>query len=162
MRLLALPIVLAFSLSGCAEAPPQEDSRPSAEASAGRVAAATAPETLEGVWRVVAIGGQVLAEHEMVTLHADAQEIWWEPRCLGFVRGYWLDGNMLEVGPRVTQAPASDSTPAPVCLIARPPRLPDISRMLELARHVQQSEEQGAQASLLISGEGGTITLVAE
>ncbi|KLI64937.1 hypothetical protein [Aurantiacibacter marinus] len=119
---------------------------------------APAPATLAGEWRVAGIDGEPLDEPYGIALTADAQEIWWEPRCAGMVLSYSIDGNVLMTGPRSSTPPAPTSTPAPVCLVGHPARLKDVSQALQLAERIEMTPANG----VLISGGGHSLTLFSQ
>ena len=114
--------------------------------------------TLVGEWRVAGIDGAPPDAEHGLALSADAREIWWEPRCAGMILGYTIDGLAIETGPRVSEPPASTSTPAPVCLIGQPAELPAISRALQTATRVGRTAENG----VLIEGGGHSLLLFSQ
>ena len=156
---LSLVLALTVALSGCENppepAPPAAGAAPSARTSP---TPAPAPATLEGAWRVAGIDGRPLDESYGLALTADGQEIWWEPRCFGMIRGYTISGNAFMAGPRVTSEPAATSTPAPRCLIAPPPRLMEVSEVLQAANRIETTPENG----VLISGQGRALLLFSQ
>ena len=84
-------IALAIATAACA--PRDQVSNESTAALPAEAPAATEPatiETLEGEWRVAGIDGQSLDQPVGLALSASAQEIWWDPRCAGFVRSIWV------------------------------------------------------------------------
>ncbi|MDE1468479.1 hypothetical protein [Aurantiacibacter sp. D1-12] len=162
MRKSLLAFTATIMLFGCGEDASRSAQVSHDEAGAGRIAAVTAPETLAGDWRVVAINGEVLRETEIVNLSADESEIWWEPRCAGFVRQYVIEGNRLLLDPVSSDVPREvdgpPMPPPPVCLVAHPPRLSDIAEIFHEADHVQQTQSDIVGPSgLIISGDRGSI-----
>ena len=162
-RTAALAALAALSalLSACSGAAEREGSPQSGEMQS--TAAVTpmnlpAPATIVGSWRVVAVDGAQLRAGDAISLMGDGQEIWWEPRCAGFIFGYTLDGSTFSTGPRVTTPPASTSTPAPVCAIGQPAGLQEVSRALQRAERIGQTPDKGIR----ITGGGHSLTLVAQ
>lgn len=149
-------VIFAAALAGCQPAP--RDEAPDTVATPSPAPTLEPIATLAGEWRVAGIDGEPLDESYGLALIADEKEIWWEPRCAGMIRGYTIDGLALATGPRVTDPPASTSTPAPVCLIARPPRLNDVARALQTAERVGRTPENG----VLIEGGGHSVTLFSQ
>lgn len=156
---IAVTVPLSLAATACtAETAPA--GKPSAEAPVAGAAAtpAPAPSTLAGHWRVAGIDGEPLNESYGLALSADEQEIWWEPRCAGYILGYTIEGNAFTTGARVTEPPVSTSTPAPVCAIGLPPRLVDVSRALQLAERIETTPENG----VLLSGGGRRVLLFSQ
>ncbi len=162
MRVLSLLLATALMLPACVEDPTRTDAASSVDESADRIAASTAPETLSGNWRVVAIDGKPVTESKTLSLVADDSEIWWEPRCAGMVRGYVIEGNRLDIGAiaRKEPFPSGAAVPAPmVCAFGLPSGLTDVTRVLADADHVEQTPGALGVSGVMISGESGSISL---
>ena len=158
IRVLAL-LVPALALAAC-QSPPEEDDAVAPEPASVRETATPEPalptvDTLEGAWRIAGIDGQAFDESYGLALSADEREIWWEPRCAGYVRGYAIEGRSIEIGPRATAPPEATDMAPPVCLIGLPPRLGEVFRALELAESVERTPENGVR----ISGGSHSVTL---
>ena len=124
------------------------------------VVAEPAPvQTLEGEWRVAGIDGQPLDQPVGLALSASAQEIWWDPRCAGYVRSYRIDGGKFTTGPHIGFVPRKpgEHTP-PVCTIAPPPRIGDVFRALTSATAIVRTPQNGIE----ISGGGHSVLLFSQ
>lgn len=163
MRFAAF-LLLSAALGACGETisddpePVSETSLGSAPEASPAPAPAPAPKTLEGAWRVAGIDGASLDEPYGIALTADSGEIWWEPRCAGMVLGYTIAGNDFSTGSRTSTPPAASSTPAPVCTVALPPRLHEVTRALRAADRIEITPSNG----ILISGGGHSLTLYSQ
>ena len=153
-------IALVVLLAACAPrdqvanetiAPP----RPEAPA-----AAEPAPvQTLEGEWRVAGIDGQPLDQPVGLALSASAQEIWWDPRCAGYVRSYRIEGSKFTTGSHIGFVPRKPGEPTPpVCTIAPPPRIGDVFRALTEATKIARTPQNGIE----ISGGGHSVLLFSQ
>ena len=153
-------IALAALLAACA---PSEQvanelvTTPPAEAPA---AAEPAPiQTLEGEWRVAGIDGEALDQPVGLALSASAQEIWWDPRCAGFVRSYRIEGRKFTTGPHIGFVPRKPGEPTPpVCTIAPAPRIDEVFRALASATRIARSPQNGVE----ISGGGHSVLLFSQ
>lgn len=151
----------------------QEGSAPQPEASEPDSAAATtaptpvvpgqpalpSPTILAGEWRVAGIDGADFNEAYGLALSADAREIWWTPRCAGFVRTYAIEGGVIRLG-AASSGPAAQpgTTPPPVCAIAPPARLPEVFRALDSADKIVRTPSNGIE----ISGGGHSVLLFSQ
>lgn len=122
-------------------------------ASDGRIGVAS----LSGEWRVAGIDGAEFNESYGLALTGSARELWWEPRCAGMVRSYRLTDSTIRFGPPVGTSPVG-TTLHPVCTIALPPRLRDVTRALDAATNIERTEANG----ILISGGGRSLLLFAQ
>ncbi|MDF1835918.1 MAG: hypothetical protein P1U62_13700 [Alteraurantiacibacter sp. bin_em_oilr2.035] len=114
--------------------------------------------SLVGEWRVAGIDGQSLDEPHGIALSANEEEIWWAPRCAGMIYSYKIDDTDFATGPRTSQPPADTRTPPPVCTIGLPPRLIDVTRVLDQAERIGRTPENGVR----ISGGGRSLTLFSQ
>ena len=115
--------------------------------------------TLEGAWRVAGIDGQSLDQPVGLALSASAQEIWWDPRCAGYVRSYRIEGDKFRTGPNLGFVPRKPGEPTPpVCTIAPPPRIGDVFRALSEATAIVRTPQNGIE----ISGGGHSILLFSQ
>lgn len=163
MSLVTLtPGLLLIALAGC-EAPASQRQMPATatpEAPAARPTALQPVDTLAGEWRVAGIDGKPLDEPYGLVLSGDAENIVAEPRCIGVVRRYTINGMRLAV----SQLPSSaspmppGSQPPPVCMVVPPPRLQDVRRALDAADTVGRTPENG----VLISGGGHSLLLFSQ
>lgn len=94
-----------------------------------------------------------------LALSADDEEIWWEPRCANFAFRYTIEGLRLTTGDATPTIPVEPGAPPPpVCAIGIPPRLDDVSRVLQLADTVGRTPSNG----VLIEGGGHSLTLFSQ
>ncbi|MDQ3074502.1 MAG: hypothetical protein M3Q88_02660 [Pseudomonadota bacterium] len=160
-------LLLALVATGCSPAappPPEADVaatvRDAPPASRPVEAPALPPVTsLVGEWRVAAVDGKSFDEPYGVALSADAQEIWWDPRCAGFARSYRIEGSRLSTGPYIgfNSPKAGEPTP-PVCAIAPPPRIGDVFRAIDSARTIGVTPQNGIE----LSGGGHSLLLFSQ
>jgi len=116
-------------------------------------------QTLEGEWRVAGIDGQPLDQPVGLALSASAQEIWWDPRCAGYVRSYRIQGAKFATGPHLGFVPRKPGEPTPpVCTIAPPPRIGDVFRALTEATTIARTPQNGIE----ISGGGHSVLLFSQ
>jgi hypothetical protein len=153
-------IALAIATAACA---PRDQVSNEATAALPAVAPAAAEsatiETLEGEWRVAGIDGQSLDQPVGLALSASAQEIWWDPRCAGFVRSYRIDGGKFTTGPHLGFVPRKPGEPTPpVCTIAPAPRIGDVFRALTEATSIVRTPQNGIE----ISGGGHSLLLFSQ
>ena len=153
-------IVLAAFLTSCApqEQPANEaTARPPAEVPAAPEAPAV--QTLEGEWRVAGIDGEALDQPVGLALSASAQEIWWDPRCAGYVRSYRIEGSKFTTGPPIGYVPRKPGEPTPpICTIAPPPRIDEVFRALTSATTIARTAQNGIE----ISGAGHSVLLFSQ
>lgn len=116
-------------------------------------------ETLAGEWRVAGIDGEPFDESYGLALSADAEEIWWEPRCANAAWRYRIDGLDLVTGEAEPAAPVTPGAqPPPVCTVNPPPRLADVGRALDNAKRVGRTPSNG----ILIEGGDHSLTLYSQ
>jgi len=105
-------------------------------------------QTLEGEWRVAGIDGHSLDQPVGLALSASAQEIWWDPRCAGYVRSYRIEGSKFTTGPHIGFVPRKHGEPTPpVCTIAPPPRIGEVFRALTEATTIARTPQNGIEIS---------------
>ncbi len=148
MRFLAL--LLAVALPGCALEPPN-----SVPADTARGSGAVA--SLAGEWRVAGIDGQPFDEPYGLALSASDTEMWWPPKCAGYVRSYRLEGTRVRFAP-VPRPNANDGRPAPVCLVAIPARLGDVFAAIDGSDRAVRTPSNGIE----ISGGGHSLLLFSQ
>jgi hypothetical protein len=125
---------------------------------AGESASTLAPvATLAGEWRVAGIDGAEFNEPYGLALSANEQELWWEPRCARIVRSYRIAGTAIKFGPPL-DAPPPGAMPPPVCAIAPPPRIAEVTRALDAATTVGRTAANGVE----ISGGGHSVLLFSQ
>jgi hypothetical protein len=153
-------IAFAVLLTACAprdQIANETISPPSAEAPA--VAEPAPIRTLEGEWRVAGIDGQALDQPVGLALSSSAHEIWWDPRCAGYVRSYRIEGGKFTTGPHLGFVPRKPGEPtSPVCAIAPPPRIGDVFRALTEATTIVRTPQNGIE----ISGGGHSVLLFSQ
>ena len=156
LRAIALVVLLA----ACAprdQVANETVASPSAEAPA--VPAPAPIPTLEGEWRVAGIDGRSLDQPVGLALSASAQEIWWDPRCAGYVRSYRIAGSKSPTGPHIGFVPRKPGEPTPpVCTIAPAPRIGDVFRALTEATTIARTTQSGIE----ISGGGHSVLLFSQ
>ena len=113
--------------------------------------------SLEGAWKVAGIDGAEFNEPYGLALTGSAQELWWEPRCAWIVRSYRIDGTRIAFGPPLNAPKPGEVTP-PVCTIAPPPRIAEVTRALDAATSIARTEQNG----ILISGGGHSVLLFSQ
>lgn len=120
------------------------------------------PDTLAGKWRVEEIDGLSTEGMRRMQFTADETEIWWEPRCAGFVQPYRLKGRRIDIGPEQRppappRPPSADPLPPPppVCTIGLPPYLADARTALLAAETIRRDNRN----HLVIAGGGHYIVL---
>ena len=154
MRFLApLRALAAVALAGCAPAAPD----PTDPVPIPEERPAPAPvATLAGEWRVAAIDGRDFDEPYGLALSADAEEIWWAPRCAGLVRTYRITGSRLTIGPaKGTRTPRPGEPGPAVCAIGRPPRIDEVTRAIDSATAIRRTASNGVE----LSGGGHSLLL---
>ena len=166
MRLAALVVMLA--LPACTPEPEGEGEQlTTLPANEGVENSAPPPpttaispiETLAGEWRVAGIDGEPFDEPYGLALSADAEEIWWEPRCANFAFSYRIEGLRITTGEGRPSNPVEpDAPPPPVCTVGIPPRLDEVARALDLADTVGRLPSNG----ILIEGGGHSVTLFSQ
>ncbi len=163
-------VVLVLVLAGCRQAPapdapPEAATSPAPDVPA-EAATSSAPSsslapvaTLEGEWRVAGIDGAPFDEPYGLALSADADEIWWEPRCANMARSYRITGTRIAIGEAEPLAPVEPGEPSPpICTINPPTRLRDVARSLDAADTVGRTLENG----VLLSGGGHSMLLFSQ
>jgi hypothetical protein len=154
----------ALLLAGCHErapAPPDAAPQPpAAPAPAAPTPDAPAPvTTLAGEWRVAGIDGKPLDGPVGLALRGDAREIWWEPRCAGFVRSYRIAATSFSTGPYLGFKPRQPGEPTPpVCTIGLPPGLQDMFAALNAATEIRRTANNGIE----LSGGGRSLLLFSQ
>jgi len=153
-------LLLALAgLSACDRAPQPPDPVPAeATSSASATPALPAPQTLAGEWRVAGIDGAEFNESYGLALSASDTEIWWEPRCAGYVRQYRITGSTIRLSPAPAASSSASATPLPVCAIGLPERLRDVVRALDAADRVVRTPSNGVE----ISGGGYSVLLFSQ
>jgi hypothetical protein len=161
--MMARTFVFALLAASCA---PNE---PVANEVSGAPPAVTAPPstipevapvpTLEGEWRVAGIDGQSVDQPIGLALSASREEIWWAPRCAGYVRSYRIEGDKFTTGPHIGFVPRKpgESTP-PVCAIAPPPRMGEVFEALTSATSIARTSQNGIE----IAGGGHSLLLFSQ
>jgi hypothetical protein len=114
--------------------------------------------TLEGEWRVAGIDGQPLDQPIGLALSASKDEIWWAPRCAGFVRSYRIHGTSIRFAPDTSVRPDSSGNPPPVCTIAPPASVNAVLTALDAADAVVRTPANAIE----ISGGGHSLTLFSQ
>ena len=142
-----LAVAASLLLVGC--------SQPAMESlGQGHVAPGENMPSLAGEWRIAGIDGEPFNETYGLALSADQSNIWWSPRCAGFVRSYLLDGSGLRVAPAGT----GGGDAVPVCRIAQPARLAEVFQVLDAADRVVRTPSNAIE----ISGGGRKLTLFSQ
>jgi hypothetical protein len=147
--------LLTLALAACTPAAPapQQGEPPAQQVPPAAIAPVG---TLAGKWRIARIDGEPLAEQNGMGLEASDSEIWWSPRCAGFVRSYRIDGSDFSTGPHLGwEPPRPGAPPAPVCAIAPPPRIGEVFQILTEATDIRRTAESGVE----ISGRGRSLLL---
>jgi hypothetical protein len=153
--MMRLSLILAAALGACAPQPllpEQAEPAPSPVVPAPALVA-----SLAGEWRVAGVDGQPFDEPYGLALSGSDTELWWSPRCAGFVRSYRIEGAEARFG-AVAGVPASDGRPAPVCLIAVPARLGAVFAAIDAADRVVRTPANGIE----ISGGGHSLLLFSQ
>ena len=157
--------VLAFALlaTGCAPQNPVPNeatgASPAATDAAVPVTNVAPVPTLEGEWRVAGIDGESVDQPVGLALSASREEIWWAPRCAGYVRIYRIEGDKFTTGPHIGFVPRKpgESTP-PVCAIAPPPRMGEVFEALTSATSIARTSQNGIE----IAGGGHSLLLFSQ
>ena len=114
-------------------------------------------ETLAGEWRVLGIDGQ--APGEPLTLNADEQFIWWEPRCAGVSLPYRILNERFfwNKPPDPHPLPPGAEPPPPnvVCTIGIPAGLTEAMNALRAADRIERTD----RGTVLISGGERSVVL---
>jgi hypothetical protein len=113
--------------------------------------------TLAGEWRVAGIDGRAFDEPYGLALSGDGSDLWWAPRCAGFVRSYRLSGAAVRFASKARPM-ANDGNPAPVCLIAVPARLNEVFAALDSADRAVRTPANAIE----ISGGGHALLLFSQ
>lgn len=168
-------ILLAFLVAACnppasqaiegGEAEPAATSVPASRPdAAARSGAKSKVATLSGEWRVAAIDGISYDESVGLALSADAEEIWWEPRCAAIVHPYRIEGFVFRArniapSPASTAGPDGLPRPAPlICTIGPLPHVAEVSRAIRKATRIERTEQNG----VLLSGGGHSLLLFSQ
>ncbi|MFA7588094.1 MAG: hypothetical protein WCY11_18205 [Novosphingobium sp.] len=160
LRALIPALMTVIALASCGADPQTPIPAPETPASPDRASSNPALATLAGEWRVAGIDGADLNESYGLALSADGKEIWWEPRCAGFVRGYTITDGRVRFGPSPSQrrGPVATVPPPPVCAIGPPARLSDVFRALDNAQAIVRTPANGIE----ISGGGHSVLLFSQ
>jgi hypothetical protein len=154
------PVFLSSALLAACHAQPIEPSPPAVKATEP-VPQVLPPRsqvaTLEGAWRVAGIDGAEFNEPYGLALTGSAEELWWDPRCAWIVRSYRIDGDNIAFDPPLNAPRPGEATP-PVCTVAPPPRIAEVTRALDDATSVARTEQNG----VLISGGGHSVLLFSQ
>ncbi len=151
-------IILAVVLTGCRQAPAPDPS-PEAAASHAPTSSLSPVATLEGEWRVAGIDGAPFDEAYGLALSADADEIWWEPRCANMAFRYRIEDTRIVTGEVEPPAPLElGQPPSPTCTADPPSRLGDVARALAAADTVGRTPANG----VLLSGGGHSLLLFSQ
>ena len=111
-------------------------------------------ETLAGEWRVAGVDGREFDEPYGLALSASESEIWWNPRCARQSLGYRIEGTRFVFVPP-SEMPKEQLV---VCVIAIPPRLPEVMSAIRSADRIERTPENG----ILLSGGGHSVTLFSQ
>lgn len=156
----ARTIALAILLTSCA--PPNPVANETIAPPPTETAAVVEPapvQTLEGEWRVAGIDGQALDQPVGLALSGSAEEIWWDPRCAGYVRSYRIEGGKFTTGPHLGFVPRKPGEPTPpVCTIAPAPRIHEVFQALTSATTIARTPQNGIE----ISGGGHSLLLFSQ
>ena len=106
---------------------------------------------------VAGIDGAEFNEPYGLALTGSAEELWWDPRCAWIVRSYRIDGDNIAFDPPLNAPRPGEATP-PVCTVAPPPRIAEVTRALDDATSVARTEQNG----VLISGGGHSVLLFSQ
>ena len=164
MRCVALAACLMpWGLSACHAQPtnpaPEASPSPPLAASIAGASDLGTVTTLAGEWRVAGIDGQPLDQPVGIALSASSEEIWWAPRCAGFVRSYAIQGQGFAARPALGVKPRKPGEPTPpVCTIAPPPGAAELFRALDAAQTIRRTPENG----VLISGGAHSVLLFSQ
>ncbi len=151
MRLILTALLLLTACS--ADLAPPQPSRPSQPVDAAPAV------TLAGEWRIAGIDGKPFDEPHGLTLSADAEEVWWAPRCAGLIRTYRINGIRIRIGLPQGLRPGAPGEPATaVCAIGLPPRLDEVTRALDSATTIRRTPNNGIE----ISGGGRSLLLFSQ
>ena len=145
-----------FALTVAACAPPDPGGNQMANASAPGPASIAAPvATLEGQWRAIRADGKPVE----LALSISGEEIWWEPRCAGYVRSYRIAGSEFETGPHIGFVPRQPGEPTPpVCAIAPPPDIGAVFKSLDAATSIRRTRDNGIE----LAGGGHSLLLFSQ
>ena len=153
-RLLAL-----LALAGCHPAQTPNAAPPDINITEPGTPAPPLVTTLAGEWRVAGIDGAEFDEPEGIALSADAEEIWWAPRCAGVAYKYRIQGAAFSTGPYKGYVPRKPGEPTPpVCAIGLPKRLDEVVRALTSATRIRRTENNGIE----LSGGGHSLLLFSQ
>jgi hypothetical protein len=149
-------LLIALLLAACSPPVPPPPAAPQDPPPAQPIPAVS---TLAGEWRVASIDGKDFNEPYGLALTADAEEIWWAPRCAGLIRTYRISGTMFRTGPAKGVKPRKPGEPTPpVCLIGLPARIDEVTRALDSATTIRRTPGNGIE----ISGGGHSLLLFSQ
>ena len=115
--------------------------------------------SLAGEWRVAGVDGRAFDEPAGIALSADAEEIWWAPRCAGMIRTYLIQGNAFSTGPHKGFVPRKPGEPTPpVCAIGLPARFHEVVRAIDAATMIRRTANNGIE----LSGGGRSLLLFSQ
>lgn len=116
-------------------------------------AASGATVSLAGAWRVARINGLPVDEPNGLALTANADKLWWEPRCAGMARSYRIKGASISFGSLEAPRAPGEPTP-PVCAIGLPPGLREVFVAIDNAETITRTA-----GGLDIAGDRNSIML---
>lgn len=166
-RMMVCGALAVGILASCAPSVPQQEAQDNQTGAGAAQSAPAVPaesagapvETLAGAWRVAGIDGAPLEGDIGIALTATADEIWWEPRCVGLIVPYRIVGNRF-VQDEPPPAPAGSATPSPepVCAVGIPPKVIEVGQALRGGERIERTPENG----ILISGSGRSVLLFSQ
>jgi hypothetical protein len=92
-----------------------------------------------------------------IALSADAEILWWEPRCAGMARRYQISGRQVAFTSVLPPRRLGEPTP-PVCAIGLPPRLDEVFRAIDAATEIVRTPENG----ILLRGGGRSLLIFSQ
>lgn len=159
MRLTATLLLAVAACAPAAQPIPTPVSAPLPAEASPRPPSLPPVTTLSGEWRVAGLDGKEIEGSVGIALRGDEREIWWEPRCAGYVRSYRIKGLRFTTGPYVGFKPHRPGDPPPlVCLIAPPPQVSAIFDVLTSATSISRTPNNGVE----ISGAGHSLLLFSQ
>jgi len=154
--------ILAVLVAACAPRAslPTEGVAPQVSTIPAATSPALAPvASLAGEWRVAGLDGAEIAGPVGIALRADSRDVWWEPRCAGYVRSYSIEGTRFATGPHIGfKPPRPGELPPPVCLIAPPPQMGAIFDALTAAIIISRTPNNGVE----LRGGGHSLLLFSQ
>ena len=109
--------------------------------------------TLAGEWRVAGIDGKPVAGPVGLALRGNRSKIWWEPSCAGLLRRYTIRASRISIS-----GYRKDEAPTLICLIAPPREMADVFAVLDAAKRIRRTENNGVE----ISGGGHSLLLFSQ